>query len=72
MVYFLYGLGLTGVLWLFIYDNPAALLQADFVLWWLIISGLLLACCSQLPCRLCQFLPGPLGKSCKLKSCSDS
>lgn len=69
MVYFLYGLGLTAVLWLFVHDNPSALLQADFILWWLIVSGFLLACCSKLPCRLCRFIPGRLGASCKLLSC---
>jgi hypothetical protein len=70
MVYFLYGLGLTAVLWLFVHDNPGALLQADFILWWLIVSGFLLACCSKLPCRLCRLIPGSLGASCKSLSCS--
>ena len=71
MVYFLYGLGLTAVLWLFVHDNPAALLQADFILWWLIVRALLLGCCSKLPCRLCGLIPGSLGASCKLMSCSE-
>jgi hypothetical protein len=71
MVYLLYGLGLTAVLWLFVHDNPAALLQADFLLWWIVLSGFLLACCSKLPCRLCRLIPGALGASCKAVSCPD-
>lgn len=74
MVYFLYGLGLTAVLWLFVHDNfgLTALLQADFVIWWLVISAGLLACCTRLPCRLCKLVPGSLGLSCRSLSCSDS
>jgi hypothetical protein len=65
MVYFLYGLGLTGVLWLFVHDNPSPLLQADFLLWWLAGTAFLLGCCSKVPGWLCRLIPGGLGTSCK-------
>jgi hypothetical protein len=71
MVYFLYGLGLTLVLYLAVHDNfgATALLQADFVFWWLIISVALLGCCSKLPCMLCRYLPGSWGVSCRVYTC---
>jgi hypothetical protein len=71
MVYLLFGLGLTGVLWLYVHDNPGALLQADFLFWWLVVSAFLLGCCSKLPCRLCRLVPGSLGTSCRSVSCHD-